>query len=791
MYGALERHRRPPPRPERNARSGGAAAWHRLLGIERNRDPKVYKLLVHSLFSSPASLLPGGIAGILTAYLCWTATDDVTFLLVAIATAFVVLLRSVTLFRYRRQDVLKHSLAETKRWDREFFVGASVFSLILGLNCFLALTITDSTAAHITAVAANIAFSAGFVARNAGRPFFVTLQVLGFCIPMAVGLLAAHDEHYHAIGYFVFFYIANVVAITRSVHVNLMALSRATETSENLAAELQKRNITLDAALNHMTHGLAMFDETLTLAVCNTRFRELYNLPEDLTAPGTSLSAIEAFLVATDVMNPEHVTELSLCCERVVRIHQETQCEITTTRGRALVVTIGSVPDGGVVIHTEDATERKHTEAKIERMARYDELTGLANRFEFGAALKKACRRLSPARHSLSVIYVDLDNFKQVNDTLGHGAGDKVLVETARRLQAVAEHGDVVARFGGDEFVLIHFGLTEEEGAAAGQRIAQAMAKPIDIGGKTVHLTASVGVAFAPAHGTTPSDLLRHADLALYSAKASGRSTAAVFSPAMAEAMSERSELEIHLREASEASTLALHYQPIVDLATGQIVAYEALMRWPHPLRGNVSPGVFIPIAEEIGLIGSLGDWAIRQACIDAANWPTEVGVAVNISPLQFRNAGKLIETVREALRVSGIAANRLSLEVTESLLIEDQETTLGAIRELRRMGVRLSLDDFGTGYSSLAYLSTYPFSQVKIDQSFARDVTSNPNSRFIIQAVCELAHRFNMRVVVEGIETEEQREAIRLLGAERAQGYLFGRAEPLDRLQTRARRAA
>jgi diguanylate cyclase (GGDEF)-like protein len=754
-------------------------------------DPAVYRLLVASLFSSPSSIVPGGIAGILTPLLCWNASGDDAFMSITVVTTLVVLMRVWTLIRYHRDDHHQHCIAETRRWDREFFVGATVFSLILGLNCFLALRTTDNVAAHLTAVAATIAFSSGYVARNAGRPFFVTLQLLCFCLPLAAGLLSSENTLYHPIGYFAFFFIVSNVAITLSIYRNLLALSRATRTSEQLATKLQRQNVTLDAALNHMGHGLAMFDASLALAVCNKRFRELYGLTDELTRPGTPLAEIEQFLAENELLNRDHASELSLCCHRVLRIQQETRCEITTSQGRALVVSVGSVPDGGVILHTEDATDRKHTEAKIERMARFDELTGLANRFEFSAALKKACRRLSQTGRSFSVMYVDLDNFKQVNDSLGHSAGDKVLIETARRLQVSSCYGDVVARFGGDEFVLIHFGQTEEDSRAAAERIVDAMLKPIAIDGKTVYVTASLGVAFAPVHGTKPSDLLRHADLALYKAKEAGRSTAMVFSPEMAAAVAERNELETHLRRASETSSLALHYQPIVDLETRKIISFEALMRWPHPLRGAVSPGVFIPIAEEIGLIGNLGDWAIRQACIDASGWPTEIGVAVNVSPLQFRHAARLIETVRDALRVSGIAPSRLSLEVTESLLIEDQESTLDAIHELLRIGVRLSLDDFGTGYSSLAYLATYPFSQVKIDRSFAQDVTSDPNSQYIIQAVCELANRFNMRVVVEGIETEEQLSAIRALGAERAQGYLFGRAEPIEVITPQIRKAA
>lgn len=754
-------------------------------------DLAVYKLLVASLFSSPASIIPGGVAGTLTPYLCWLATEIPAFLYITIATAFTVALRIVTLVRYRREDQRQHTYEQTKAWDREYFVGATAFSLILGINCLLALTATDSTAAHITAVSSTIAFSSGYVARNAGRPFFVALQLLFFCVPMAIGLLSAHDPHYHAIGYFAFFYIGSNIAITLSIHRNLIALSDATRRSETLAAALQAQNATLDAALNHMSHGLAMFNPDLTLAVCNRRFRELYRLPEELTASGTLLLVIETYLADAQLISKDHARELNLCCRRALKEQKIAVCEIATAGGRALVVTIAATPGGGILVHTEDATERKVSEATIERMARFDELTGLANRFEFSSVLKRACMRLPRTRQGLSVLYVDLDNFKQVNDSLGHNAGDKVLVETARRLKANCAPDDLIARFGGDEFVIIHFGTDPEDGSRIGHKIVEAMAKPVEVHGKTLYATASVGVACAPVHGTSPTDLLRHADLALYKAKGAGRSTCVMFSPEMAVAMSERHELEVHLRRAYEASALALHYQPIFDFNTGRISAFEALMRWPHPRRGAVSPGVFIPIAEQTGLINKLGDWAIRQACLDAANWPRDIDVAVNVSPLQFRNPTKLIETVREALLVSKLPANRLSLEVTESLLIEDQESTLGAIRELRQLGVKFSLDDFGTGYSSLAYLSTYPFSQVKIDRSFAQDVTSNANSRFIIQAVCQLARRFGMRIVVEGIETEEQLEAVRMLGAERAQGYLFGRPEPLEKIISQIRQAA
>jgi predicted signal transduction protein with EAL and GGDEF domain len=307
----------------------------------------------------------------------------------------------------------------------------------------------------------------------------------------------------------------------------------------------------------------------------------------------------------------------------------------------------------------------------------------------------------------------------------------------------------------------------------------------------TMYVTTSVGVAVAPEHGSEPADVLRASDIALYAAKSAGRNTVALFDPSMAEALYRRREIENDLREACQTGRLFLQYQPIVSLATGEVMACEALMRWKHPTKGMVAPDVFIPVAEQTGLIADMGNWAIRQACMDAMEWPAHISVSVNVSAFQFKDTKRLIDAVKDALLISRLAPSRLELEVTESLLIEDQKTTLNAIRALRRIGVRFALDDFGTGYSSLAYLARYPFSKVKIDRTFARHVTTSGPSRSIIEVVCQLAQRLGLRVVVEGIETEEQKAEIQKLGAEHAQGYLFGRPELAESLMVRLRQAA
>lgn len=745
-----------------------------------------YALLVSSLFSSPASIIPGGVAGILTPFLCWISSGVDLFLDLTILVSVVVILRLLTFVSYRRTDHSRDGYLDTRRWDRDYFLGATAFAAVLGYSCHAALTLTDDAAAHITSVSSTIAIASGYVSRNAGRPKFVAVQLLTFCVPMAIGLIQAHNVYYQYIGYFAFLYVAANIAITNSLHRNLLALSDATKQSKALASALHSQNLTLDAALNTMIHGLAMFDRDLKLAVSNAPHRALYGLPETLALPGTPITAIGRFLVERQVVAAGQLRDLREALAEIQGTQQTTSREIQTRGGRVLVVTFAPAAEGGVLMSTEDATERKATEARIEQMARFDELTGLANRFEYNSNIAEAFGRLERTGESFALLYVDLDGFKQVNDNLGHDIGDRVLMETASRLRSTIRDSDLLARFGGDEFLLILPAANHAAVTMIAQRMIDAMSKAFVLDNKTVYVTASIGIAMAPFDGATPADLLRHADTALYKAKAAGRNTLMFFNPAMAEEMLERHEIEVDLRKACEDGSLELYYQPIIDLRTGETVSREALMRWRHPTRGMVPAGLFIPVAEQSGLIASIGDWAIRQACKDAASWEEHIGVSVNISPLQFREPRRIVEAVKDGLITSNLNSRRLTLEVTESLLIEDNKTTLGVIDELRTLGVTFALDDFGTGYSSLAYLSTYPFAQVKIDQSFTRTVHSSEASKAIIEAVCQLARRLSMNVVVEGIETEQQRIAVQLLGAQRAQGYLFGRPEPLSSFMPR-----
>ncbi|MGL4974889.1 MAG: diguanylate cyclase, partial [Bosea sp. (in: a-proteobacteria)] len=420
------------------------------------RDLSEYKLVVASLFSSPASIIQGAIAGVVTPWICWLATQNILFAELTGLMVVIALMRIAIMMLYRRYAHENDDFVATRRWDLAFLTGASIFSAALGFCCYAALVWTRDAGAHVTAVAVTIAFASGFVARNAGRPGFVMMQLLTASLPLAFGLFNAHDSDYHPIGYFAFLFIASNIGITLSVHRNLMALAAATKASARLTEALGQQNITLDAALNNMVHGLAMFDRSLGLQLCNMHHRDLFELPETLGVAGTPIAATVRHLIEHDVMRPDHVRELRQAMEQVFAKGKPVSFELNTTAGKIYAVSLSPADKGGILMLTEDATRRKETQARVEHMARFDELTGLANRFELGAMLEASCRKLKDGGTPFAVLYIDLDGFKQVNDTLGHDVGDQVLFETARRLRMAVRHGDLLARFGGDEFVLIH-----------------------------------------------------------------------------------------------------------------------------------------------------------------------------------------------------------------------------------------------------------------------------------------------------------------------------------------------
>jgi diguanylate cyclase (GGDEF)-like protein/PAS domain S-box-containing protein len=426
----------------------------------------------------------------------------------------------------------------------------------------------------------------------------------------------------------------------------------------------------------------------------------------------------------------------------------------------------------------EDVTERKQSEERIVYLAHYDPLTDLPNRALFRERLEHSLKRVREDE-GLALLYLDLDHFKSVNDSLGHPIGDELLKAVAERLRGCLRDTDIVSRLGGDEFAIVQIPIANPQNVVdLANRIQEAIRAPYDIDGHQLVVDASIGIALAPNDGTNADQLLKNADLAMYESKAEGRGTFHFFETDIDARLKARRALEFDLREAIMADGFEIHYQPIVTLRDNRISGCECLLRWRHRERGWISPAEFIPIAEETGLIIPLGEWVLKAACVEAANWPEDIRVAVNISPVQFKN-GSLVLTVINALAEARLPANRLELELTEAVLIRDDEAALAMLHQLRDLGVRIAMDDFGTGYSSLSYLRRFPFDKIKIDRSFINGITEDDSSQAIVQAVVNMARSRNITTTAEGVETEQQMELLRALDCSEMQGYLFSPARP------------
>ena len=556
-------------------------------------------------------------------------------------------------------------------------------------------------------------------------------------------------------------------------------LAGALEEVRETNARLERQNLQFDAALNNMSPGLCMFDGDERLVVCNAPYTKMYGLTPELTKPGTTLREMLDHRMAAGIlpdMDPEEHIEQRLELAK----SRERRYDLLELRdGRVFSIVVEPMPDGGWLATHEDITDRKTAEAKIAHMARHDPLTDLANRALFRERLNDGLACAAREGNEMAVLCLDLDYFKAVNDTHGHPIGDALLIIVAERLRAATQETGTVARLGGDEFAVLMPGATPKLANSLARRIVSRLGEPYDVDGHSVDIGVSVGVAMAPSDGGSSDQILRSSDMALYRAKAEGRGTYCFFEPGMDASMQMRRLLEVELRQALKTGEFELHYQPLVTTATGQISGFEALLRWHHPNRGMVAPMDFIPLAEEIGLIVPLGEWVIRQACADAASWPEHVRIAVNVSAIQFKS-GNLVPVIVSALANSGIAANRLEIEITESVVLHESEATLAKLHQLRSLGVRISMDDFGTGYSSLSYLRSFPFDKIKIDRSFVADLDKKADCAIIVRAVASLGISLGIATTAEGVETAEEFELLRADGCTEVQGYLFSPPKPI-----------
>lgn len=532
----------------------------------------------------------------------------------------------------------------------------------------------------------------------------------------------------------------------------------------NARAQLRRDQLRLRELASLALEGLAVCDgDSDAINTANRSLEQLSGLTQAQLI-GYSLARLLPGLVLDDL--PEQ---------------EERETELADAHGqrvpvRVLRKTITLGHKNQTVIAFRDQRERLRSEARLRTLAFTDAVTSLPNRARFGDLLAYHAAALREPSEGFAVLMLDLDRFKVVNDTLGHAMGDELLRKVAARLSALAAETDLVARLGGDEFAILLLGAVGEgRPQAMAARIVEAIDRAFLLEGQLVHVGVSVGVAIAPRHGTEPEEILRNADLALYKAKAEGKATYRLFEPALAERMRVRSRLDIDMRRALDADEFEVHYQPLVDAQTGEVTAAEALIRWRHPERGLIAPADFIPLAEETGLIMQLGAWVLQTACREASAWSTSIKIAVNLSPVQFRD-DRLPEMVAGILKTTGLAPNRLELEITEGVMLDDEARTFAMLTKLKAIGVSLAMDDFGTGYSSLSYLRRFPFSKIKIDRSFIRLLPGDPESAAIVRAIITMGACLGMTTTVEGVETAEQYAFVAAEQCGQVQGYHVSR---------------
>jgi diguanylate cyclase (GGDEF)-like protein len=736
--------------------------------------PSIYAALIDSLFQNPAPLFAGAALVAIAAAMTALKTEN-NLLWSSVALLMVTgAVRALDMHWYKtRKSVL--TADEAARWEVRYQIGAMVYAVALGIWCTTALLSSDDAVAHMICLSVTTGYVAAGAGRTYGRPWIFHVQIALACGPTAIALALRGTPYYIGMACVCAVFFMALKQISTNLQRIFVQALVAREREAALAGQF-------DTALNNMPHGLCMFAADGRLAVMNHRFSEMMNLSDDLVHHGANARDIVDACVGAG--------SISVASGRMIlsEIENSQARDIITTdpdlaRARSLSWTFQPMAGGGAVVLLEDITERRTAEARITHLARYDELTGLPNRVNFRDEIERLLVVPHDAEQLSALLFVDLDQFKQVNDTLGHPCGDQLLGAVADRLRAMLRPEDFVARFGGDEFVVFQQNIkSNEEAARLARRIVDHLSERYKIDNHLVEIGASVGIAMT-SPGVSADTLLKNADMALYRAKADGRGTFCFFREEMAQTVEARRILELDLRKALANEEFELFYQPLVNLKSGRIATCEALLRWNHPVRGTVSPIDIIPIAEDMGLIVDLGRWILRKACMECMKWPEGVSVAVNFSPQQFHQREVLSE-VRYALEVSGLPAHRLEIEITESSLLRNTQLTHDVLSQLRTIGVRISLDDFGTGYSSLSYLHNFPLQKVKIDRSFLEGIDSD-RPLTLLRGVARLSADLGMSVVVEGIETNEQLELISADGTvSEAQGYLFSRPVPAVRIR-------
>ena len=742
----------------------------------------VYYSLVDSLFGTIGAFMTLSLAGCVLATLVYYKQPDFVTIVLSVALVVITAGRLWLLIRYQtmRKAAERMRLKEALRLEAVYAcLGISLMVCISVLSAYGVFT-TQDRMIEALASAMVLAIGAIIASRNGGRPLIVKWQTIGLCLPYGATLLLSGRADLRLTGFIIVLFYFAILSASRTAYKTLREALVNGRKAASMSAKVNVQAKLLGAALNNMSTALMMFDKDDRLLVSNAKACQFFGEKELEGLIGQRLKKVAEHIYVTVGATDREVEKIRSLYHRVSEITEGFTFDLSDhRRGRSFDVRLNRIEDGGFVVSVDDITERKLKDHEIERLAHRDPLTDLHNRYSLLERMKEWS--VEGTRRT-TAFYLDLDGFKVVNDGEGHTFGDKLLNAIADRLRQTAGPGDVVSRIGGDEFfILIGGELTTEQAELCSTRILQHVAQPAQIDGKQITITASIGIAQVVG-AFDPEILIKRADVALYEAKARGRNRWIHFEHEMEERAALEIALQAELKLAITNDELDLVYQPIVDSDTGRTVCCEALMRWYHPTRGTVAPVVFIPLAEESGLINELGAWALRRACRDAATWPDQnLKVAVNLSATQFKGSnGSVAAAIESALISTGFDPNRLEVEITESVLANDIDRMRQELEAIHVMGVSIALDDFGTGYSSLNYIHKLPINKVKLDRSFVIAIAKDQESVKFIASIVQMAQTLRKELVIEGVETAEELALLRSVNARIIQGFHF--SKPLSR---------
>ncbi len=722
--------------------------------------------MIRSLYADRRVMLLGAISSALVAAVAGIEANSIVLVAVAIGFVVVGLARNIDMKQFERTELGDTDVRSAIGWETRATIGAGAIAALYAIWMAYSFLVVNTSFAEMSSLSVTVSVLVGVAGRNFAIDRLVTTQVTLMAVGMAIGMLFDGSFHTMMLSVVLIAFVFSLRRVSANIRAILLRAVHGRIEATRLASEL-------DTALETMQHGLCMLDGKGLIAVVNDRAELVFSTLMPGKWTGRPFSALISAAASRNTLAGREATQLL----DIVQGGHGGKVVLALSNRQYSEVTVSSRKDKTVLLF-EDITERVKAEERINYMAHYDSLTGLPNRGYFTEQVEADLERRRHGQPSdmAMLMIVDIDDFKHVNDTMGHLIGDRVLVETSERLSRCLGADSLVARLGGDEYVVYRSaGITESDVVRDPEAILSAFSGPFEVDGEVFAVNVSVGVVTVAATDETLDALMTKADLALYKAKAMGKGQAQVFHDEMDTDYRYRQRLKADLKEAVANDGLTLVFQPIVDLKSQRVVGCEALARWHHPELGSIPPSLFIPIAEETGTISDISRWVLRTATAECCNWPEEVSISVNISTRDFRNAD-VTEMVHEALARSGLAAHRLEIEVTETALLEERSMATDILSALAREGVGIALDDFGTGYSSLSYLQALPFTKLKIDRSFVMDVAENPRSLKLLTNVAQLGKDINLTVTAEGVETEEQLDLIRRhTTVDQIQGYLFG----------------